>query len=188
MRPHMHVEIRCTCVRSVTYFTHKRFLTSVCKQMPLQRLIRVEAFVANLTMNHIFLVVLLLVQTQIISGDLRYAAYVAGKTFVVLLQVGLQELLGLETLAAQNALKRFLLLVCFYHMLSQLLLIIEDFVALLAMTFGLRTPLVVLSMLQKLQLFQHSLPTNFTLVNRRTLATRIVSRNPFYNMYLRRRY
>lgn len=185
---HVHVKIRRARIRGVTHLTHERLLARVREQVSLQRLIRVEALVANLAMYHVLLIVLLLVQTQIVSGDLRHAAYVAGETFVVLLQVGLQEFLGLETLAAQNALKRSLLLMRLYHMLLQFLLIVENFIALLAAIFGLRIPLVILSMLQKLQLLEHLLPTNFTLVNRRTLATRIVFGNPFYDTYLRRRF
>ncbi len=55
----------------------------------------------------------------------------------MLLQMSLQEFLGLETLAAYNALKRFLLLVCFDFMFLQFLMIIKDFIALLATIFSL---------------------------------------------------
>lgn len=75
---------------------------------------------------------LLLVQTQIVAGDLRDAAYVADEALVVLLQMSLEELVGLEALAAQRALTRPLRLVHFDRVLAELLLVGEALVALLA--------------------------------------------------------
>ena len=80
---------------------------------------------------------------------------VAGEAFVVLLQMGLQELLGLEAFGAEHALERFLLLVYLYHVLLQLVLVDEDDVALLAtaadrLADPLAVPLVVLPVLQEL--------------------------------------
>lgn len=97
---HMHVEIGCARIRDVTYFTDERFLAGVRKQMTLQCLIRIKALAAHLAMSHVFLIVLLLVETQIVSGDLWDTAYIAGESFIMLLQMDLQEFLGLETLAA----------------------------------------------------------------------------------------
>lgn len=123
--------------------------------MPFQSLVRVETFAADLAVGDELRVVLLLVQTQVVAGHLGYAADIAGEAFVVLLQVGLQELLGLEAFGAEHALERSLLLVYLYHVLLQLVLVDEDDVALLAtaadrLADPLAVPLVVLPVLQEL--------------------------------------
>jgi hypothetical protein len=182
MRLHVHIQIGRTRVRCVTHLADERLLAGVSEQMSFQCLIRVKAFAANLAMRHVFLIMLFLVETQIISGDLRDAAYVAGESFVVLLQMDLQELLGLEALAAQNALERLFLLVRFYHVLSQLLLVGEELVAFPTAIFSLRVPLVILPVLQELQFLQHTLPANVALVNR--CAFTIGTMKTFCNTYL----
>lgn len=67
---HMHVEIGCARVSNVAYFANEWFLASVHKQVTLQRLICVETLAAYIAMNHVFLIMLLLVKTQIVSGNL----------------------------------------------------------------------------------------------------------------------
>lgn len=169
----MHVEVSRASVRGVADFADKRLLAGVRQQVPLQRLVRVEAFAANLAVRHVLLIVLLLVQAQVVSGDLGDAAYVAGEAFVVLLQVGLQEFLGLEALGAQDALKRPLLLVRLDHVLLQLLLVDKLPVAFVATALDRRAPLVALPVLQKLLFLQHSLAADLALVNCPALATRV---------------
>lgn len=181
---HVHVEISCARIRGVTHLAYKRLLSGMRQQMPFQCLIRVKALVANLTVRHVFLIVLLLVQTQIVPGDLRDAAYVAGEAFVVLLQVGFQELLGFEALAAENTLERSLLLVHLDHMLLQFLLVSKSLVTFFATVFDLLALLVPLSVLQE-QLFpRYSFPADITLVNR--LAIRIALVQLFLSICLMR--
>jgi hypothetical protein len=68
----------------------------------------------------------------------------------MLLQMGLQELFSFKTLTAENALKRFLLLMHLYHMFPEFLLIDKDFIAIFATILDLRIPLMILPVFQKL--------------------------------------
>lgn len=100
VRLHVRVQISGTRVWGIAHFADERFLSCVSEQVSLQGLIRVEAFATDLAVSHVFLVVLLLVQTQVVAGHLRDAADITGETFVVLFQVRLQELLGFEAFIA----------------------------------------------------------------------------------------
>lgn len=183
---HVHVQVSSARVRRVANFTDERFLACVRQQMSLESLIRVETLAADLAVGHVFLIVFFLVQPQIVSGHLRDAADIASETFIVLLQVRLQEFLRLEAFAAENTLKWFLLLVHLYHVLPQFVLLEEDFVALVAAAGDfLHVPLVVLSVLQELQLLAHPFAADVALVDHRALPIRLAFRAIWFSRLLR---
>lgn len=114
---HMHSKIGGAGIGSAADLADKRLLSRMSEHVTFEGLIGVKALVANLAVRNVLLIVLLLVQPQIIARHLGYAANVAGKSLVVLLQMGLQELFGFEAFSAQNALKWLLLLMHFNSVL-----------------------------------------------------------------------
>lgn len=177
VRLHVSVQISSTRVRSVADLADERFLPRVGEQVSLQRLIRIEAFTAYLAMSHVLLVVLLLVQSQIVAGYLGYTADVAGESLVVLLQMSLQEFFRFEAFVAKDTLKRFLFLMYFDHVLLQLLLIREGFVAFLATINNLVVPLVILPVLQELKPLPHPLVAHIAFVDHCTPSSRFKALN-----------
>lgn len=174
VRLHVRAEVGGTGVRCFADPADEWLLAGVREEMSFQSLIRVEPLAADLAVDHVLFVVLLLVQAQVVAGHLGYATDIASEAFVVLLQVSLEELLSLEALGAQNALERPFLLVHLHHVLLQLLVVDEVYVALLATTADLfDVPLVVLPVLQKLQLLAYPLVANITLVDHCTLLVRV---------------
>ena len=169
---HVRVQISGARVWGVAHLAYEWLLASMSEQVSLQSLIRVEALAADLAMRHVLLVVFLFMQTKIVAGYLRDTANIAGETFVVLLQVCLQEFLRFEAFVAENALERFLLLMHLDHVLSQLLLVRETSVTFLATIHSslLVIPLVVLPVLEELKPLTHSLVTNVAFVHDRAFS------------------
>lgn len=69
VRSHVHIQVRRTRVGGFADLAYVWFFTGVRENVSLECLLRVEPFAADLTVDHVFLIMFFLVQPQIVSRD-----------------------------------------------------------------------------------------------------------------------